>query len=196
MTPSDDELMGQVRGGDPEAFATLVDRYKDAVVGYLCRLSGSRDRAEEMAQETFVRLYEHRVRYREGGTLAGYLFRIATNLLRTEERRRRRWRFLEPLLPAATAVPAPSHQALAREEQRQVSRALAELDLSLRSALVLREIEGLTYGEIASVLGCREGTVKSRLHRGREALRARLAPYWRGAAGRPEPVAAGLEVSP
>ena len=70
---TDADLMARVRSGDREAFAHLVDRHKDAMVNYLTRLTGSRDRAEEVAQETFVRLYRSASRYKEQGRLGGYL---------------------------------------------------------------------------------------------------------------------------
>ena len=95
MNPvGDAELMTRVRSGDREAFAQLVDRHKDGLVNYLTGLTHSRDRAEELAQESFLRLYQHSARYREQGQFVPFLFRIATNLLRSEERRARRWRLL------------------------------------------------------------------------------------------------------
>lgn len=183
MEPTDAILLERCRAQDPEAFGQLVDRHKDPMVNYLARLTGCRDRAEDFAQETFVRFYQQLDRYCEEGTLAAYLFRIATNLVRSDERRRRRWRLLKPLLFSSNGHhpnASPRRDMLAREEQRQVTRALAALDLIYRAPLVLREIEGRSYVEIAAVIGCSEGTVKSRLHRGRQLLKQQLAPYWNG----------------
>src|SRR5262245_22702404 len=90
---SDAELMAQVQRGDRDAFACLVTRYEGTIVNYLAKMSGSRARAEDLAQETFIRLYEHAARYREEGKLAAWLYRTATNLLRSEERWSWRWRF-------------------------------------------------------------------------------------------------------
>ncbi|MEM6796257.1 MAG: sigma-70 family RNA polymerase sigma factor [Acidobacteriota bacterium] len=177
---------------EPDSFARLVDLHKDAIVNYLTRLTGQRDRAEDVAQETFVRFYQNRHRYREEGTLRSYLLRIATNLVRSEERRRSRWRLLEPIFSHGGTSPdgvhsqqhpherSPQVMALACEEQREVSRAIAELPLTLRAPLVLREIEGLAYQEIAEILELNGGTVKSRLWRAREALKKELEPYWKG----------------
>lgn len=178
---------------DGEGFERLVDRHKDQIVGYLTRLTGRRERAEDVAQETFVRFYQHRHRYREEGTVAAYLFRIATNLVRSQERRNRRWRLLQPLLGRGGRSPDgrleegeigpgdPQRQALASEERRQVKAAIARLDLIFRAPLVLREIEGLAYRDIAETLEISEGTVKSRIHRAREQLRQELSAYWQGA---------------
>jgi RNA polymerase sigma-70 factor (ECF subfamily) len=179
-TLTDAELLSRSQAEDGEAFGQLVDRHKDLVVNYLARLVGCRDRAEDYAQETFVRLYQNLGRYRDEGNLAAYLLRIATNLVRSDERRRRRWQMLRPFLRADGHDPAagPQRQTLAHEEHRQVARALAEVDLTYRVPLVLREIEGRSYEEIAEVLGVRIGTVKSRLSRGRRQLKEKLQPYW------------------
>lgn len=197
--PLEQKRPQQARAGeappiDDEAFVRVVDQQKDRIVNYLTRLTGERERAEDAAQETFIRFYQHRHRYREEGTLKAYLFRIATNLVRSEERRKNRWRLLEPIFSRGGSSPDgvhsqqlpserdPGRRALASEEQRQVTRAIAQLDLRYRAPLVLREIEGLPYSDIAEVLGLSEGTVKSRLHRAREQLRTLLEPYWKGAA--------------
>lgn len=183
---NDGDLLTRSRARDADAFAQLVDRHKDQMVNYLTRLTGCRDRAEDIAQETFVRFYKQIHHYREEGTLSAYLFRIATNLVRSEERRKRRWQIMQPILSysglagGGGAPESPQTDALASEEHRQVTRALASLDVLYRAPLVLREIEGLSYREIATALGCNEGTVKSRLHRGRQLLKERLAPYWNG----------------
>lgn len=178
---------------DRAAFEQLVKEHEDRIVGYLTRLTGQRERAEDVAQETFVRFYQHRHRYREEGTVTAYLFRIATNLVRSQERRKKRWRLLQPVLgrggrspdgvreEGESQVGDPQRRALASEEQRQVTRAIARLDLTYRAPLVMREIQGFSYREIAAALEISEGTVKSRLHRAREMLRQELTPYWKGA---------------
>lgn len=180
-SPSDAELMARVRTGDRDAFADLVDRHKDAVVNYLARLSGDRDRAEDMAQETFLRLFRAAGSYSEQGYLRAYLFRIGTNLVRSEERRERRFRLLLPFLRREERdEPAAPSGLLLQELHREVAGAVAGLPLRFRVPLVLHEIEGWTYEDIARELGCREGTVKSRIHRGRQRLREKLQPYWQG----------------
>lgn len=190
-TPPDGQLIERARAKDHQAFGELVERHKDRMVNYLTRLTGCRDRAEELAQETFVRFYQTLQRYREGGNLTAYLMRIATNLVRSEERRKRRWALLKPIFSHSETFvgvtvggyhPAPSPQIclLAREEQQQVVDALASLDLLYRAPLVLREIEGLSYDDIADALDTNVGTIKSRLHRGRQLLKDKLTPYWNG----------------
>jgi RNA polymerase sigma-70 factor (ECF subfamily) len=180
-SPSDAGLMEQVRGGDRDAFAELVDRHKDAVVNYLARLTGDRDRAEDLAQESFLRLWRSAGSYVEQGFLRAFLFRIATNLVRSEERREKRFRLLLPFLGRRDHdEPAAPSGLLLQELHREVAGAVAALPLRYRVPLVLHEIEGWSYGDIARELECREGTVKSRIHRGRQQLRQKLEPYWQG----------------
>jgi RNA polymerase sigma-70 factor (ECF subfamily) len=178
---TDSALMADVLGGDRGAFTRLVERHKDAVVNYLTRLTGDRDRAEDLAQETFLRLFRAAPQYQEQGLLRAYLFRIATNLVRSEERRAKRLRLLLPFLGGRRHdEPAAVSGLLVQELHRQVALALAKLPLRFRVPLVLHEIEGWSYADIALELSCREGTVKSRIHRGRQHLRQRLEPYWNG----------------
>ncbi len=184
-----------VRSGEGETalrFAAIVEDNKDLLVNYLTRLTGDRDRAEDLAQETFVKFYETRDRYREQGSPRAYLLTMATNLLRDEQRRRGRWTNLLPIFSLGGRSPDgfqtadlpregdPQQVLLSGEAQRTVQDALAALDLPHRAALVLREIEGLAYSEIAAILDCQEGTVKSRLHRARQSLKEKLAPFWTG----------------
>ncbi|HEY0781803.1 MAG TPA: RNA polymerase sigma factor [Thermoanaerobaculia bacterium] len=179
---SDARLMEAVRRGERDAFTEIVERHKDPVVCYLTRLTGNRDRAEDLGQETFLRLYRSaQDGYVEQGYLRAYLFRIATNLVRSEERRERRLRLLLPFLPTrGHAEPAAPSGLLLEELHREVAVAVSRLPLRYRVPLVLHEIEGWSYAAIAAEVGCREGTVKSRIHRGRQQLKAALTPYWQG----------------
>jgi RNA polymerase sigma-70 factor (ECF subfamily) len=179
---TDDALMEAVRNGDDAAFGTIVDRYKDSLVNYLTHLVRSREHAEEIAQDAFVRLYRSAANYRERDKLGPYLFRIATNLTVSEIRRQRRWNLLLPRLHASMSHSSapPDANVLSDEIQRQVSAALEKLPLKYRAPLVLFEIEEWSYDEIAAALAVRTGTVKSRISRARELLRRQLAPWWTG----------------
>ncbi len=182
-SPSDGHLLEAARNGDRMAFARLIDRHKDALVSFLTRVAGRRDDAEDLAQESFLRLYERSRAYREEGKLRSYLFSIATNLVRSHERQKRRRETLRALFLRSDnghRTPPPQQRGLLRQElQDQLSRAIAELPLHYRTPLVLYDIEGWSYRQICELTGCREGTVKSRIHRGRRWLRARLEPYWK-----------------
>ena len=185
--PSDGELLAAAREGDRAAFGELVDRHKELLVNYLTRMTGRRDEAEDLAQESFLRLATRSGRYREQGHLSAYLLRIATNLVRGRERQRRR----RQLLRSAFLSPNGHHQTAGQEShlledelKRQVARAIARLPLRFRVPVVLHELEGWTYQEIGEHIGCRVGTVKSRVFRGRQQLKRHLEPYWQGAANR------------
>jgi RNA polymerase sigma-70 factor (ECF subfamily) len=121
-------------------------------------------------------------RYREQGQLAAWLYRTATNLVRSDQRRQAAHRvFARALAHAARAASTshPSHEAqlVAAERQRAIAAALAELPLRWRAPLVLHEIEELSYEEIAALLGCRLGTIKSRISRARERLKVALKSH-------------------
>jgi len=164
-----------------EAFTRVVDHFKDPLIGYLFRLVGDRERAEDLAQETFLRLYQRGHKYEERGQLKAYLFRIATNLVRSEARRAFRWDRVRSLLPLSRGdAPAQERQLMQRELRVELTRAIAALPLRYRAPLVLREVDGWAYREISQSLKCSEGTVKSRIHRGRKLLRRQLAAYWEG----------------
>ncbi|MCZ6727764.1 MAG: RNA polymerase sigma factor [Acidobacteria bacterium] len=161
----------------------LVDRHKDALINYIARLSGCRDQAEDVAQDTFVRLLERSAGYVERGMLRSYLYRIATNLVRTGQRREQRWRVLRPKLAAVKGFSAEPPQLAALEQQELgalLTRSLKNLPLRYRVPLILRDVEDWSYAEIAQFLNCKPGTVKSRIHRGRLKLRKLVAPHWNG----------------
>ena len=180
--PNEVGLMREVSGGDEQAFDGLVRRYKNPLVNYLTHLSGSKDRAEDYAQEAFVRLYEHAQRYEDRDAVAPLLYRIATNLVRTDLRRAVRWRNLLPLFHSNghSNGTSPHRRVLEDEVKGKVAEALESLPLNFRAPLLLYEMEDWSYQQIAQSLGCSEGTIKSRICRAREKLRQRLAPYWNG----------------
>jgi RNA polymerase sigma-70 factor (ECF subfamily) len=181
-TTNDAMLMQRVADGDELAFAEIVDRYKNPLINYLTHLVRSRERAEDFAQEAFVRLYKSASKNGDLDRIGAYLYRIATNLVVTEVRRERRWSLLLPRLNVSMArTPAtPDADLLADEIQAKVTAALERLPLKYRAPLVLYEIEEWPYDEIARALDCRLGTVKSRIARARELLRRQLSGWWNG----------------
>ena len=180
---SDGHLLEAAHAGDRRAFGALVDRHKDGLVTYLTRVTGCPDDAEDLAQESFIRLYERGSGYRDEGKLRAYLFRIGTNLVRGRERQKRRRHFLRSVFFSSNGhrdLPAQQARLLQEELRRQLSTAIAELPLRYRTPFVLHEVEGWSYREIGALTGSRLGTVKSRIHRGRRLLRERLRPHWQG----------------
>ena len=177
------ELVDRWRDGDAEAFAALVRRHERRVFGLLLRMLGSREEAEDAAQDTFLNLHRHGHRFRREARFSTFVYRVAVNAAlnrrRSLGRRRAHMEQLSGRQAAGDDLPigprGPEDSAAGGEIQARVQRALSELPPNLRAPLVLYDIEGLAYGEIAESLGIAEGTVKSRIHRARHALRERLA---------------------
>ncbi len=184
---SDEELMEEIVRGSEEAFAALVRRYQGRVVNVVARLINDRDRAQEIAQETFLRVFIHRERYRPSGKFSTWLYTIAVNLGKNEIRRRVRARgsvSLDKLLEAtgdsgafiADAGPGPERIYQRESTRKRVSRAVAQLPGKFREVIVLRDIQQLSYEEIGEVLQIPGGTVRSRINRARLALKEILEP--------------------
>ncbi|MEN0109842.1 MAG: sigma-70 family RNA polymerase sigma factor [Planctomycetota bacterium] len=185
----DVRLMLRVRDDDAEAFAELVSRYQDRLVGVLTYQVGRREVAEELAQETFLRVYRARKRYEPAAKFATWLFHIASNLAMNSRRgaARRKEVRLAATAPDETGAAAP-HPAAAsgamptrvadRVELRDaVQAAIASLSDRQRTAVLLAKFEDLAYAEIGEVLGMTDKGVKSLLARARENLRVALRPY-------------------
>lgn len=190
---SDEELMEEIVRGSEEAFAALVRRYQGRVINVVSRLINDRDRAQEIAQETFLRVFIHRERYRPSGKFSTWLYTIAMNLGKNEIRRRVRARgvvSLDKLLEAtgdsggfiADAGPGPERLYQRRDIKRKVAEAVAKLPTKFREVIVLRDLQQLSYEEIGDVLQIPGGTVRSRINRARLALKQLLDPSIEGTA--------------
>lgn len=182
---TDSELFQRARLGSRSAFGELVERHKDGLVNYLTRLSGNSEQAEDLAQEAFLRLYERGSQYQEQGKLQAYLFRIGTNLFRSQMRRQQRWHKLGLLFFHSNGHHSEAVQQarmLQDELGRKLSAALLDLPVRYRAPLILAFVEGWTHREIADLMRCQEGTVKSRIHRGRKLLQKQLEEYRNGEA--------------
>jgi RNA polymerase sigma-70 factor, ECF subfamily len=176
----DVELVERHRCGDARAFNEVYTRFEEMVYNLAFRLSGNYEEAADLTQEIFLRVYRHLGSFGGRSSLKTWIFRIAVNHCRD---RLSRWRPLTQPLgddpgegEVAYADPSrgPEELAVAADEGRRVAEGLAKLPPVFREAVVLRDIEGLSYEEIAEVLGVRIGTVRSRIARGRDHLRALL----------------------
>ena len=178
MQPSDDALMARVAAGSEAAFDLLVGRWQREVLRLLWRLTGSREEAEDLAQETFLRVWRSASRYRGDGRFRAWLLRIAANLARSRARRRALVSWL-PWRAEADRRPDPAPDPLddlaARQRRDRVQAALARLPARQREALVLRRFHDLPVREIATVLEISEGAVESLITRALRALRRDLA---------------------
>jgi len=181
------ELVRNAKEGDDEAFGMLVEQYQDRIYGYVFRMLHDSDEAEDVAQEVFIRAYQNLAGFREAASFPTWLYRIATNLAidaarARKSRRTNSFSLDEPVetdegemqrqLPAD--MPGPVDLVESSELQRTVAEAIAQLSAKLRTVITLYDIEGLSYKEIAEVLGCPVGTVKSRLFNARNQLRDKL----------------------
>lgn len=173
---SDNELIEESLHGDTRAFAILVLRYHRVVITVAYRICGDGALAEDVAQDTFIRVWDRLSSFRPEGNFRGWICRIAANL--TVDALRRRKPTAELLDTAVeAAVEGPEATALRNERAAAVRAALMRLPLHSRTALVLQEYEGLSYQEIADTLDIPLGTVKSRLSDARRRLQAALNPY-------------------
>src|SRR5947209_6185501 len=175
----DDVLLRRARHGDRDAFESIVSRYQDELYTMAVRITGNRSDAADVVQETFLRAYTH-MRDLRDSTLRPWLFRVAVNCSRDVLRRSSR-RPADPLEDEAGKIlelPDPSvgpeATALARERVALLAQALASIPADFRVAVVLRDVNDLSYEEAAHALRVPVGTVKSRVSRGRGLLAAAL----------------------
>ena len=178
---SEGTLVERLALADTEAFRELILTHQNNLINYLTRLCGCKSRAEDLAQDSFIRLFRAVQRHpSRDWQLRPYLYRIAVNLLCSQERRSKYFTKLRHVLGPDKAPLQPQDQMLRQEAHRQVTEALAKLPMRFRVPLVMREIEGWRLVDIAKCLQLNEGTVKSRIHRGKQHLKTLLTPYWQG----------------
>jgi RNA polymerase sigma-70 factor, ECF subfamily len=183
VTADEAQLLARAREGDEAAFGTLVALHSDRVYRALRRFGLAPDEAGEVAQEVFLRAWRGLAGFEGRAQLSTWLYRIAFNEAQRRLGRRRPTAAVDPTgedpLAAIADDPGrePDARALAHELGDVVDAALAQLPPDLRTAVILRDLEGLSTDEAAAAAGARPAAFKSRLHRGRMALRALLAPY-------------------
>lgn len=176
VASDDDALMLQVGKGDPAAYRVLAERYLASIVRYATRMLGNQAEAEDVAQETFLRLWRDGGRYEaRGHKPSTWLFRVAHNLCIDRLRARRPHTVLDGELSSdRTSAPLAD-----KELAQHVSAALAQLPERQRAAIALVHYEDKSLEEAGEVLGCAAGAVESLLARGRRSLRDQLAAFYR-----------------
>jgi RNA polymerase sigma-70 factor (ECF subfamily) len=177
----DIELMRCLAEGDDLALNRLMDAWSQPLIAYLIRLTGSDATAQDLAQETFVRVYRHRLEYRSSQKFSTWLFAIATNLARNHAR----WRGRHPEtllghenlseLPVISKDAPPDEQTIANERIAAVQKAVSELPQDMREVLILSTWHGMSHAEIARVQDTSEKAVELRLYRARKLLRDLLS---------------------
>ena len=192
---SDDELVERYLGGDRRAFEGLVLRHQDRIYRLCLRTLGSPSRAEEAAQEVFVKVYRHLDKFRGDSKFTTWLYRVALNHCRNVQAyRARRHEKRHDSLDAeiegedgstrrkelADEGPSPEENLLTAQRLQIMTEELAQLDPIWKEILLLRDVEGLSYEEIGESLDLAPGTVKSRIHRARGELKERLSRRLKG----------------
>jgi RNA polymerase sigma factor (sigma-70 family) len=165
---SDEELMLQVRNGVGEMLGVLFDRYQSPLFNFYLKLTGDRTASEDLVQEVFFRMLKYRQSYRMNTGFCAWMYQIARNARVDYVRRRRPETSWEPEMSPAFAPPDAAQQS---QETALLYRALMRLEGDKREVLVLSRFQDLKYEEIAQLLGCEIGTVKTRVHRALQELR-------------------------
>lgn len=174
---TDEALVRRFQHGDEAAFDELVERHRSRIYGLVCRLTGAGD-AEDLAQDVFVAAYKSLPSFRSEAAFGTWLYRIAIHTCSHHLRRRRpRVLELDEMLPDDRREGDPVARAMQDELQATVRRAIHSLPYKLRVVIVLRDLHGMSYDEIAAVVGCPIGTVRSRLHYATQRLETQLRPY-------------------
>ena len=170
---SDEQVLVEQARVERSAFASLYELHYDAIARYLYRRTGQRDATEDLISDTFLLALRHLSRYKERGlSFRSWLYRIATNEANNWSRRQKRdHRTIDDVTAIVDERCGGDRDTLELERARRVMRRLAP---HFQAVLALYHLEGMSVAEVATVLGCRRGTVKSRLARGREALRVEL----------------------
>jgi RNA polymerase sigma-70 factor (ECF subfamily) len=171
--------MARLAVGEDLALNEIMERWKTRLVAFLYRLTGNEASSLELAEETFVRVYQNRTKFRPDANFSSWLFGIAANLGRNHLR----WQRRHPTLPldAADEVTMegdPGTTAQSRERETAVRSAIAKLPADLKESLILSEYEQLPHAEIAAIAGCSVKAVERRISHARELLRKELSRYF------------------
>lgn len=180
---SDEELILEFqRTNNERAFNLLVKRFKNPLINYVYRFLGDYDSCVDVVQDTFVKVYRYKDRYTEVAKFSTWIYTIATNLAKTEYQRRKRVKTFSISgfgdeennyeIKDNSFRPDKSVDSLYKEEQ--IQKALLKVKIVYREPVILRDIQGMTYEEIADILNIEVGTVKSRINRGRKRLQKLL----------------------
>lgn len=172
----DHAIMRRIQKDEFQAFEELVDRYKSRLVNLIYRMLGDQNEAEDLVQETFLRVWTHRQDYDFSYCLSTWVYTIALNLAKNELRKRRRFKFfnLSEMTEKGLELPDPKMGPSALGHL--LEGAIGKLPTKYKTAFLLRDVEQLPYEDVAQILGVPLGTVKSRVNRARSVLKNELKP--------------------
>jgi RNA polymerase sigma-70 factor (ECF subfamily) len=188
---ADLEIVRRVQAGDVAAFDHLIRRYRERLFGVVYNLTSNREDAADLTQDAFIKAFQSIQRFSGQSTFFTWLYRIAVNSAISHLRKNRLRAFFslesldadEPVardvVAALTDKTDSERDAFVRELQERLNAAMQKLSIKHRTVVTLFEIDGLSHQEIAEVMGCSVGTVRSRLHYAKQLLQAELQPYLR-----------------
>jgi len=179
---TDEQLIARFQQGDVQAFDTLVRRYKDQLLNFVYRFVGNRSDAEDIVQETFLRVYKNKHYYKEIAKFSTWVYTIAGNLAKTELRRRKRHKIFsvsnfvneERDYDIPDKEHSPERQVDGTIKEDIIQKAIEKLPPKFKEVIILRDVQGFAYEEISQILNIPLGTVKSRVNRGRLKLQEDL----------------------
>lgn len=180
--PSDEDLIERFQRGDLYAFDLIVKRYKDQLLNFIYRFVGSQEEAEDIVQETFLRVYRKRKAYKRIAKFSTWIYTIAGNLARTELRRRKRRKlfsvtdmgFEDRDYEITDDALSPEREVHGVMQEEIIQKEIEQLSPKFREVIILRDIQELSYEEISKIIKVPIGTVKSRVNRARLRLQSRL----------------------
>lgn len=172
----DHALMRRVQKDEYDAFEELVDRYKSRLVNLIYRMLNDQNEAEDLVQETFLRVWTHRQDYDFSYCLSTWIYTIALNLAKNELRKRRKFKFFSLLDMTEKGLELPDPKMGPSALGHMLEGAIGKLPGKYKEAFLLRDVEQLPYEEVAQILGVPLGTVKSRVNRARAVLKDELKP--------------------
>lgn len=180
---TDEELIAQFQAGNEDAYLEIVERFKNRLFAFIYRFVGDEDLAEDLVQDTLIKVYTHRHAYREIARFSTWIYTIAGNLARTELRKRKRRATFsmsalglggrEYELPSEDFTPSKTLEG--KQTEKHIRIALAKLPLHFRTVIILRDVQELSYEEISKIMKIPLGTVKSRVNRARLRLQEMLS---------------------
>ncbi|MFQ5864903.1 MAG: RNA polymerase sigma factor [bacterium] len=180
--PSDEELIERFQRGDLYAFDLIVKRYKDQLLNFVFRFVGNQEEAEDIVQDTFLRVYRKRKAYKRIAKFSTWIYTIAGNLARTELRRRKRRKLFSVTdmgyedrdYEISDEGHTPESQVDGIIQEEIIQKEINDLSPKFREVIILRDVQELSYEEISKIIKVPIGTVKSRVNRGRLKLQNRL----------------------
>jgi len=184
---TDEELIRRFQAGDETAFEEIVNRYKNRLMNFAYRFVLDREEAEDIVQDTFLKVYQNRYAYKEIAKFSTWIYTITANLAKTilRKRRNRKLFFFSRLGPEDKDMDFPSNEPDTQSkiegkfDEQTIQKAIIKLPEHFRTAIILRDIQELSYEEISNIINAPWGTVKSRINRARLKLQEDLQEMWR-----------------